>query len=87
MSSILLKFPYENTWISSKTNENSPQKSSILPNIFIWKKSGKPVKVDKVHCLLDKIRLHLPTAHWSEANSFLPTVQLDFSCTLEMSDR
>ena len=40
----------------------------------------------KFHCPLSKIRLHYQT-DWSEAKSYSPTVQLDFSWTLEMSDR
>ena len=39
------------------------------------------------HCRLSKISLHYLTASPSEDNSLSPTVQLDFSWTLEISDR
>ena len=38
-------------------------------------------------CRLSKITLHYVTAPLSEATSLSPTVQLDFSWTLEISDR
>ena len=38
-------------------------------------------------CLLSKIGLNCLTVYWSEANSVLPTVYLNFSWTLEMSER
>ena len=40
-----------------------------------------------IHCLLSKISLHFLTVSWSETSSYLPTVQLDFSWVLEMSNR
>ena len=40
-----------------------------------------------IHCLLSKISLHSLTASWANASSLLPTVQLDFSWTLKMSDQ
>ena len=40
----------------------------------------------KINCA-DEISLLLQTVLESEANSLSPTVQLDFSWTLEMSDR
>ena len=39
------------------------------------------------HCRLSNISLHYVTASPSEANSLLPTVQLDFRWTLEISNR
>ena len=40
----------------------------------------------KFHCLLSKYSQHCLTAYWSKASSLLPTDQLDFSWTLEMSN-
>ena len=41
----------------------------------------------KKDCVFDKISLLLLTVLESEARSFFPTVQLEFSWTFEMSDR
>ena len=41
----------------------------------------------KINCAFDKINLVLQTVLESEARGVLPTVQLDFSWTLDMSDR
>ena len=38
-------------------------------------------------CRLSKFSLHSLTASWSKASRLSPTVQLDFSWTLEISDR
>ena len=46
---------------------------------------NQPLK--KINCAFDKISLLLQTVLESEARRFLPTVQLDFSLTLEMPDR
>ena len=46
---------------------------------------NQPLK--KINCAFDKISLLLQTVLESEVRSFLPTVQLDFNWTLEMSDR
>ena len=40
-----------------------------------------------VYCPLTNITLHSLAASWSETSSLSPNVQLDFSWTLEMSDR
>ena len=46
---------------------------------------NQPLK--KINCVFEKISLLLQTVLESEARIFLQTVQLDFSWTLEMSDR
>ena len=46
---------------------------------------NQPLK--KINCAFDKISLLLQTVLESEARSFLLIVQLDFNCTLEMSDQ
>ena len=46
---------------------------------------NQPLK--KINCAFDKISLLLQTVLESEVRSFLPTVQLDFNWTLEMSDQ
>ena len=43
--------------------------------------------LNKINCAFDKISLISQTVLKSETRSFLPTVQLDFSWTLEMSNR
>ena len=43
--------------------------------------------LENINSAFDKISLLLQTALESEARSFLPTAQLDFSWALEMSDR
>ena len=40
-----------------------------------------------IHCPLSKFSLHSLTASWPKASRILSTIQLDFSWTLEMSDR
>ena len=42
--------------------------------------------LNKINCAFDKISLISQTVLKSETRSFLPTVQLDFSWTLEMSN-
>ena len=41
----------------------------------------------KINCAFDKISLHSLTASRSEASFLSPTVQFDFSWTLEKSER
>ena len=54
-------------------------KNSITENFFQMNNFS--------NCRLSKIRLHSPTAPWSEASNLSRNVQLDFSWTHEMSDR
>ena len=46
---------------------------------------NQPLK--KLNCSFDKINLLLPTVLESDSRTFLPTVQLDFSWALKVSDQ
>ena len=74
-------------WMSEKfpeCNMTSCRNSFKVNSFQMIQFPNKPLK--KINCAFDKIRLLLRTVLESEARSFLPTVQLDFSWTFEMSD-
>ena len=72
--------------MSDQQNDRFPRPSetlSISPSATLH----HPEALSKlIHCPLKKFNLHSLTASWPKATRLSPTVQLDFSWTLEMSD-
>ena len=77
--------------MSDQQNDRFARSSECLSSSFkvnsfeMIQFPNQPLK--KINCASDKISLLLQTVLESEARIFLQTVQLDFSWTLEMSDR
>ena len=82
----------QNDWFARPSDSLTDSLSTMCASTRSLKFFTKQINFEimdckTVHCPLSKISLLSLTASWSEVSSLSPTIHLDFSWTLEMSDQ